>query len=51
MTIFEKAKQAVSENYNREEIYSGIAFLYYAEIITHEEYKQLMDIYNKNGGK
>ena len=49
MTAFEKAKAAAKENYNREEIYHGIAFLYYAEIITHEEYKQLMSIYN--GGK
>ena len=48
MAVFEKAKEAILENYNREEIYHGIAFLYYAEIITRAEYKELMEIYNKN---
>lgn len=51
MTAFEKAKAAAKENYNREEVYHGIAFLYYSEIITLAEYNALMDIYNKNGGK
>ena len=48
MTAFEKAMAAVKENYNRDEIYNGIAFLYYSEIITLAEYNELMNIYNLN---
>lgn len=51
MSIFEKAKEAVKENYNREEIYHGIAFLYYSEIITRAEYSELMAIYNNTETK
>lgn len=43
MNVFEKAKNAIKENFiTREEIYYGIAFLYSSEIITLEEYKELM---------
>ena len=48
MTVFEKAKRAAMENYSPEEIYNGIAFMYYCELITLDEYNILMDIVKAN---
>lgn len=44
MTIFEKALNTIKENLiSYDEIYHGVAFLFYSEIITHKEYKILME--------
>ena len=45
---YEKAKMAVEDNEcNVEEIYHGIAFLYHADIISHEQYKNLKKLFDE----
>lgn len=45
---YEKAKMAVEDDEcNVEEIYHGIAFLFYADIVTHEQYKNLMKLFDE----
>lgn len=50
MTAFEKAKQIIIDNSaGTDEIYHGIAFLYWCDIINQEEYRTLVEIfYNKH---
>ena len=49
MTVFEKAKRGVVRNdISAQELYDGIAFLYYCDIVTLEEYNALMDLFFKN---
>lgn len=43
---FEKIKEIVkNKEVSFEEMYHGIAFLYYLEIITREEYHELMQLW------
>lgn len=45
---YEKAKMVVEENEcNVDEVYHGIAFIFYADIISHEQYKNLMKLFHE----
>lgn len=49
MTAFEKAKQIIIDNSaGVEEIYHGIAFLYWCDIINQDQYRTLIDVFYKN---
>ena len=45
---YEKAKMVVEDDEcSVEEIYHGIALLFYADYITHEQYKNLMKLFKE----
>lgn len=45
---YEKAKMAVEDDEcNVEEIYHGIGFLYYSDIIDHDQYDSLMKLFDE----
>lgn len=49
MDVFEKAKNTLLEDLiPTDEQYHGIAFLYYSEIITRDEYTALMELFKMN---
>lgn len=45
MVDFEKIKEVIkNKEISYEEMYHGIAFIYYTELITRAEYKELMEL-------